>query len=119
MSTLNRTCYNCEHFVYDPNVHASRCSKADDILEELFEKHFLNDEPDCPYHKFTNFEEYEDTKGRPVIYSGDGYSDGQIVYDWAECPICGYEYEEGDKDWQEPYCPHCGQKLDWELLKEE
>lgn len=49
-----------------------------------------------------------------VLYSGDGYADGYMVYDMAECPNCGYKYEEGDKDWKEPFCPHCGQALKWE-----
>ena len=44
---------------------------------------------------------------------GDGYADGQIVYDWGKCPNCGWEFEEGDKDWEEAYCCHCGQKLKW------
>ena len=48
-----------------------------------------------------------------VIYSGDGYADGEMVYDMAECPNCGYEYEDGDKDWEESFCPHCGKALDW------
>lgn len=50
---------------------------------------------------------------KTVIYSGDGYADGYMVYDSAECPECGYEYEESDKAWGEPYCPHCGQLLNW------
>lgn len=53
-----------------------------------------------------------------VIYSGDGYADGELVYDWAECPKCGYEYEEDDKDWKEPFCPHCGQALEWSEYEE-
>ena len=48
-----------------------------------------------------------------VELEGDGYADGQIVYDWGKCPKCGWEFEEGDKDWEEPYCCHCGQKLRW------
>ncbi len=51
---------------------------------------------------------------KAAIYSGDGYADGYMVYYMAECPNCGYEYEEGDKDWKEPFCPHCGQALKWE-----
>ena len=54
-----------------------------------------------------------------VIYSGDGYADGEMVYDMAECPNCGYEYENGDKDWGLPFCPSCGQKLNWESEDEE
>lgn len=49
-----------------------------------------------------------------LTYSGDGYADGYMVYDMAECPNCGYEYEEGDKDWGLPFCPNCGQPLNWE-----
>ena len=51
---------------------------------------------------------------KTVLYSGDGYADGCMVYDMAECPNCGYEYEEGDKDWGLPFCPNCGQALNWE-----
>ena len=51
---------------------------------------------------------------KTVIYSGDGYADGYMVYDMAECPNCGYEYDYGDKDWGLPFCPNCGQKLNWE-----
>ena len=48
-----------------------------------------------------------------VELEGDGYADGEIVYEWGKCPKCGWEFEEGDKDWEEPYCCHCGQKLHW------
>ena len=49
-----------------------------------------------------------------VDLSGDGYApDGGIVYDFASCPSCGWEFEDGDKDWGEPFCCHCGQKLKW------
>lgn len=48
-----------------------------------------------------------------VELEGDGYADGQIVYDFGKCPNCGWEFEEGDKDWEEPYCCHCGQRLKW------
>ena len=48
-----------------------------------------------------------------VELEGDGYSDGKLVYDYGKCPKCGREFEYGDKDWEEPYCCHCGQKLHW------
>ena len=44
-----------------------------------------------------------------VLYSGDGYADGVLVYDWAECPNCGIIFEESDSDWEEPYCHACPQ----------
>lgn len=49
-----------------------------------------------------------------VIYSGDGYADGKMVYDWADCPSCNFAIEEDDVDWEMPYCPSCGQRLRWE-----
>lgn len=54
-----------------------------------------------------------------VNYYGDGYADGHIVYDCAACPACGYVFEDGDSNWQLPYCSHCGQKLDWSVEESE
>ena len=48
-----------------------------------------------------------------VELEGDGYADGELVCDFGKCPKCGWEFEEGDKDWEEPYCCHCGQRLEW------
>ena len=31
----------------------------------------------------------------------------------AGCPRCKFEYKREDKDWGEPFCPHCGQALKW------
>lgn len=52
---------------------------------------------------------------KQVELEGDGYAHGtdEIVYDFGRCPNCGWIFEEGDKDWEEPYCCHCGQKLKW------
>lgn len=47
------------------------------------------------------------------IYEGDGYIDGEIAYDTALCPNCDAYFEEGDFIWEKPYCPSCGQALDW------
>lgn len=52
---------------------------------------------------------------KKIIYISNGYWDGKEVFDEAECPECRFEYEEDDKDWKEPFCPHCGQALDWEI----
>ncbi len=42
---------------------------------------------------------------------GDGYSNGDPVYDMYECPNCGEEYEiDGGKY---DFCPKCGQAIDW------
>lgn len=46
----------------------------------------------------------------PVL-SGDGYSDGALVYDTWECPSCGEKYETEYEEHR--YCPACGQAIDW------
>lgn len=48
-----------------------------------------------------------------VDLEGDGYADGKLIYDYGKCPKCGWDFEDGDKDWEEPYCCHCGQRLKW------
>lgn len=43
---------------------------------------------------------------------GDGYWDGELIYDTGHCPLCGEGYE---IDYHTPrYCENCGQALDWE-----
>ena len=48
-------------------------------------------------------------------YEADGYADGELVYDYAKCPICGHDFEYGINDWGCEYCSDCGQKLDWSV----
>lgn len=48
-------------------------------------------------------------------FEGDGYADGELVYDTWICPCCGKEYEV-DFDYYE-YCPLCGQAIDWGGIK--
>lgn len=44
-------------------------------------------------------------------YEGDGFSDGQLVYDTWICPCCGKHYEvDCDRYY---YCQNCGQHIDW------
>lgn len=48
-------------------------------------------------------------------YYGDGYSNGELVYDYAKCPECGNDNFEYDiNNWGCKYCPDCGQALDWD-----
>lgn len=44
------------------------------------------------------------------IWEGDGYADGEMVYDTWRCPECNLPYEQ---DQIHNYCPHCGQKILW------
>ena len=45
---------------------------------------------------------------REVLYSADGYYDGNLVFDSASCPNCGHDFEEGDETWESKFCPNCG-----------
>ena len=47
--TKCKTCYNCKFYRYDNSVGASDCDRADDIPEDLFEMHFIEDLPGCPF----------------------------------------------------------------------
>ena len=47
-------------------------------------------------------------------YYGDGYANGEMVYDYAKCPQCDNDNFEYDiNNWGCKYCPDCGQALDW------
>ena len=48
---------------------------------------------------------------RSPIFEGDGYSDGEMVYDRWYCPRCNMDY---DAEYEKhDYCPICGQSIDW------
>lgn len=48
----------------------------------------------------------------PPYFWGDGYSDGELVYDMWDCPGCGTSYEVEYDEYD--YCPKCGQAIKWE-----
>ena len=48
-------------------------------------------------------------------YEGDGYANGELIYDTWICPSCGRHYEI-DYD-HYVYCPECGQLIDWTPLE--
>lgn len=45
------------------------------------------------------------------LFEGDGYYDGEMVYDGWRCPNCD-EYFEIDGEAYK-YCPECNQRIDW------
>lgn len=52
-------------------------------------------------------------------YWGDGYdNEGNLVYDQAQCPECGHDFEYNINDWGSPFCPDCGKALDWSEYEE-
>lgn len=74
-----------------------------------------NEKHNCPRFNRVIRETVEEIKPerKSVIYYEDGYCDGCMVYDTAECPSCGYIFDEDDLVWKAPFCPHCGQELEW------
>ncbi len=48
---------------------------------------------------------------KPELF-GEGYADGEPVYDFYRCPSCQQEYEVEFEEHN--YCPNCGQVLSWE-----
>lgn len=53
----------------------------------------------------------KETPMKPHL-EGDGYSNGELVYDTWVCPNCEKHYEV-DYD-KYDYCPNCGQRLEYE-----
>ena len=49
-------------------------------------------------------------------FEGDGYADGEIVYDTWICPCCGKEYEVDYDDYKNS--PECGQAIDWRINRQ-
>ena len=43
-------------------------------------------------------------------YEGDGYWNGELVYDTWICPCCGEHYEVDYENYD--HCPKCGQAID-------
>lgn len=83
-------------------------------LQEVYEVAVIALEEIQQYHSIGTVEECREAAEKqrakiPDVY-GDGYSDGQLVYDMYTCPNCGENYEI-DYDHYE-YCPKCGQHMD-------
>lgn len=49
-------------------------------------------------------------------FEGDGYADGQLVYDTWICPNCEKRYEVDYEEYD--HCPNCGQKINWSEVEE-
>lgn len=62
-------------------------------------------------------EAMEKQKAKEAYYEGDGYADGELVYDTWICPCCGKSFEVDYDDYD--YCPQCGQHIDREEEKRE
>lgn len=88
-----------------PLVYKGREEKADTILtmiEELRQYRAIGTPEECRAA-------VEKQTAKKPDYEGDGYSDGQLVYDTWICPSCGKHYEVDYDSYD--YCPSCGQKI--------
>ena len=69
------------------------------------------------YRKIGTVEEcreaVERQKPKMPDYEGDGYADGEMVYDTWICPNCGKKYEVDYDNYK--HCPNCGQAIDENL----
>lgn len=73
-------------------------------LEEVQQYHQIGTVEECR-------EAVEKQTAKKPDYEGDGFSDGQLVYDTWICPCCGKHYEvDCDRYY---YCQNCGQHIDW------
>lgn len=75
---------------------------AIEALEEIQQYRAIGTVEECR-------EAMEKQKAKMPTYEGDGYSDGEFVYDTWICPNCGEYYEVGYDDYE--YCPKCGQHI--------
>jgi hypothetical protein len=49
-----------------------------------------------------------------LCYDGIGCVEGEQLYEYYECPNCGWREEtEVFENFKFKYCPSCGQALDW------
>jgi predicted amidophosphoribosyltransferase len=58
-------------------------------------------------------------KNRGVAEKVKYISDGHLMYDMAQCPACGKAFGKDYSEWLDPFCSHCGQKLDWSFEESE
>lgn len=83
-------------------------------------ENYMQFEDECVKKGFT-FESVIEAREKQIAkkpyYEGDGYADGQLVYDTWICPCCDKRYEVDYDDYD--YCPNCGQKIDLDRGDEE
>ncbi len=86
-------------------IKIQMCEEAIKALREVQEYREIGTAEECR-------EAVEKQKPKSPDYEGDGYADGEMVYDTWICPNCRGRYEVDYDDYD--YCQKCGQKLDWE-----
>lgn len=108
-----RNCNKCDKYRKELEKYRQigtldECRATRDELIELQEYRKLGTVKEC-------WEAREKQIAKTPDYEGDGYADGELVYDTWICPNCGEYYEVGYDN--QDYCPKCGQHIqheDWE-----
>lgn len=68
----------------------------------------------CAEDVINNAPSVDPVKHGRWIGEGDGYADGEMVYDVWHCSECDYCIDDGTDDPEKlpHYCPNCGAKMD-------
>lgn len=107
--TENEACKRIKYRMHTAGQVSAECGMKDlemaiKPLEEVQQYHQIGTVEECR-------EAVEKQTAKKPDYEGDGFSDGQLVYDTWICPCCGKHYEvDCDRYY---YCQNCGQHIDW------
>lgn len=104
--SCNESCDDCElcYMQGTGAEHITSVKTAIKALEQVQQYHQIGTVEECR-------EAVEKQTAKKPDYEGDGFSDGQLVYDTWICPCCGKHYEvDCDRYY---YCQNCGQHIDW------
>ena len=104
---------NKEAIIHIEQIRPKKCKMVNGKLQGGFQDH----DSDIGKAIDMAIEALENEKQIPKIpdYEGDGYADGELIYDTWVCPSCGRHYEI-DYD-HYVYCPECGQLINWDSLE--
>ena len=102
-----RNCNKCDKYRKELEKYrqigtVDECRATRDELIELQEYRKLGTVKEC-------WEAREKQIAKTPDYEGDGYADGELVYDTWICPNCEEHYEVGYDN--QDYCPKCGQRF--------
>lgn len=104
------------HYDKDAHYYPMQCKKCAEEHEQLAE--WLEELKQ--YREIGTVEGCRESVGKQTAkkpdYEGDGYYNGELVYDTWICPCCEKRYEVDYDNYN--YCPNCGQKLDLMMEQE-